>query len=228
MKSNINAKILKLAIVEILGQSGFDKSAEQSLNVLTDVMKYYIERLTLKIKKVQDRGVVSEQVIKFIISDYYDECRYQIQELYSFLRYQVNIKNYLSEKYDVGCEESLLHTLRVLPKNVQLRSILRSSKTVGNLNEVQDSSDDNSIVYDDFMANFVKDCISEQSRRVVGEYKFQLMDLIVGETDNNKIEIDKGEFNDILEKKRAQVEFLSEPTSPIDDLSIFNRMKVFK
>lgn len=227
MKSNINTKILKLAVVEILAQSGFDKTAEQALNVLTDILKYYIEQLVSRIKRNHESGVVPELVYRIVIRELYAECEYQIPELLSFLRYQINIKNYLSDRYNVGCEESILHILRVLPKNVQLKTLVRNNRNLNDASEMKEEFVDEDVTFDDFTRDFVESSLSEQSRRVVGEYKFQFMEFI-DKKPREPLRINKNEFNEILEMKKSTFEFFREPETIIDDFSLWNNRYVFK
>jgi hypothetical protein len=227
MKSNIDTKILKLAVAEILSQCGFERTTEQTLNVLVDVLNYYIEQLTVRMKRKQGRGISAENIHRTIIDEIYGNCTYQVFELLSFLRYQINLKNYLLEKYDAGLEESLLHTIRILPKNVQLKGLTRSSKAVGNMSEVQEESAQSSIKIDRFMEDFISSSLSEQSRREVGEYSFQVMEL--AELRPRKaIEISERGFNELLEHKKSRDVFLREPGSLLDDLEPWRDRWVFK
>jgi hypothetical protein len=226
MKSNINVKILRLAVVEILSQCGFERTTEQTLNVLVDVLNYYIEQLAIRMGGKQSRGISPEHIYRAVIDEMYGKCTYQIPELLAFLKYQINLKNYLLEKYDIGCEESLLHTIRVLPKNVQLRGVLRSSKAVGNVNEMQEESMHGSIKIDKFMEDFISSSLSEQSRREVGMYSHQVMDL-VNFRPRRAVEMSERMFNELLEHKR-KARFLREPSSLLDDLEPWRDRKVFK
>lgn len=223
MKSSTNTRILKLALVEILAQCGFDKTAEQALNVLADIMRHYIEHLAARIRKSSPGGV-SELVCRVVVEDLYRESEYQEPELLSFLRYQLNVKTYLSDRYNIDSEESLLHILRVLPKNVHLKSFVRSSRSLSDPNEAREESVEEGVGYDDFMRDFVESSLSEQSRRVEGRFEFQTMDLVDG--CSRGIAVDRREFNEILQ--RRGVGFLQEPVALVDDLALWTSRHVFK
>lgn len=229
MKSNVNTKILKLAVVEVLAQSGFDRTAEQALNVLTDIMKYYIEQIAVRMKKSSEGGIAPEIACRSLIGDLYRECKYQIPELLSFLRYQLNIKNYLFDRYNIGCEESILHILRVLPKNIQLKTLVRNNRNLSNTSEIREDSPEEGIRFDEPMRAFVNAGLSEQSKRVVGNYEFQFMDL-VDKQPREAIGISESEFNMILEMKKNTFEFIRESGTGtvVDDFLFWNNRYVFK
>lgn len=227
MKSNVNTKVLKLAVVEILAQCGFERTTEQALNVLTDIMRYYIEEVAGRIKRSQGMGVVAELVHGTLIVELYGESEYQIPELQSFLRYQLNIKNYLSDRYNVGAEESILHILRVLPKNVHLRALMRSSRTVGDANEVEEEYVEEGVHFDEFTRGFVESSLSEQSRRVVGEYGFQFMEL-VDSGRREGMQMSEREFNEMVGMRRNRLGLLREPGGIVEDLLMWSDRHVFK
>ncbi|AFN82984.1 hypothetical protein EROM_050510 [Encephalitozoon romaleae SJ-2008] len=227
MKSNMNTKILKLAVVEVLSQSGFDKTADQALNVLTDVLRYYIEQLGCRMKRRHGKGVVPEMMCRILVEETYGECEYQVPELLSFLRYQVTVKNYLSDRYNVGSEESILHILRVLPKNAQLRMVMRSGGNLREMNEVEREVVEDDVKFDEFTKEFVKSSLLEAGEREVREYRFESADLIGGEP-QKRVRVGDIEFNEILDRKQKEVEFLQEPNTLVRDFGGWNSRYVFK
>ncbi|AFM98269.1 hypothetical protein EHEL_050580 [Encephalitozoon hellem ATCC 50504] len=227
MKSNMSSKILKLAVVEVLSQSGFDKTADQALNVLTDILRYYIEQLGCRMKRRHGMGVVSDQMCRILIEEIYGECEYQVPELLSFLRYQVTVKNYLSDRYNVGSEESILHILRVLPKNAQLRMVMRNGSSLREINEIEKEVVEDDVKFDEFTKEFVRSSLLEASRREVREYRFESVDLIGGEP-RKGVRIGDAEFNEILDRKQKEVEFLQEPRTLVKDFGGWNSRYVFK
>lgn len=227
MKSGMNIKIVKLAVVEILLQSGFDKTADQALNVLTDVLRYYIEQLGCRVQRRHEQGAVTGLVCRTLVEEIYRENEYQVCELLSFLRYQITVKNYLSDRYNVGSEESILHILRVLPKNAQLRMLVRNGGNLNEMNEVEKSVVEDNVSFDEFTREFVESSLSEASRRVVGECRLEFVDLI-GDEPRRGIRLSDGELNEILERKRGAVEFLQEPGGLACDFAGRSSRYVFK
>ncbi|ADM11501.1 uncharacterized protein Eint_050520 [Encephalitozoon intestinalis ATCC 50506] len=227
MKSNMSTKILKLAVVEVLSQSGFDKTADQALNVLTDILRYYIEQLGCRIKKRHGREIVPELVCRILVEEVYEEYEYQIPELLSFLRYQVTMKNYLNDRYSMGSEESILHILRVLPKNAQLRMVMRNGSNLSDMNEVEKEVVEDDVMFDEFTKEFVKSSLEKESKKGEVEYKLESVDLVGGEA-RKGIRIGDGELNEILEKKHREVEFLKEPRALVKDFCVWSNLYVFK
>ncbi|CAD26570.1 hypothetical protein [Encephalitozoon cuniculi GB-M1] len=227
MKSNMNTKILRLAVVEILSQSGFDKTADQALNVLTDILRYYIEHLGCRMRRKGENGIVPELICRFLVDEEYGECEYQIPELLSFLRYQVTVKNYLNDRYSVGSEESILHILRVLPKNAQLRMVMRNGGNLNDMNEVEKEVVEEDVRLDEFTKEFVESSLQKAGKREVREYRLESVDLIDGEP-ARRVKIGDGEFNAILDQKQNGIDFLEEPGVLARDFAIWNNRHVFK
>ncbi|KAH9412305.1 histone-fold protein [Ordospora pajunii] len=228
MKSNMNLKILKLAVVEILAQSGFDRTTDQALNVLADVMRLYIEQLGQRMKQRHEKGVVAELMYGIIVDELYDESEYQIAEMLSFLRYQITIKNYLSDRYNVGSEESILHVLRILPKNAQLRMLMRSGGSLSEINKVERDAHEEGLSIDEFTRGFIESSLKENSKGEDEEYKFQLVSFIGEEEGIKKVRISDGEFNEILEGRKERHGFFKQPVSFASDFCAWKDRHVFK
>lgn len=177
MKSDINKKIFRLLSTEVLLQVGFERSTEHAMNILAEILAFYLESLA---KKVVPFSECSPEVAnKFLVEDTYFSEQYQIRELHSFLEQQIFIKKQLKDKFDVECDESLLHSLRVLPKGVSLKSAFRNAKAM-TLEEKKSMDVHQDVQLDEFMSEFVEKSGLEASRRVAGVYAFNCSKVIEG------------------------------------------------
>ncbi|WUR03488.1 uncharacterized protein VNE69_05080 [Vairimorpha necatrix] len=156
MKSNLNFHILKLCVSEICLQIGFDRISEQSLNLISDVLKYYIIQISLKLNKSIGSEIFSEPTTKFLIESFFSENSLQEKELISFLKAQNTLKKNLN---DIGNNKSLLHCLRILPNDQNFTGIARNNlndldyKPKIKINYVNDK-----IEKDEEMKKFIKNC----------------------------------------------------------------------
>ena len=128
MKTDSNKRLLKLVAVESLIQNGFENTTEQALNTVSDILGLYIETLCKKLiylQECEDPFYLS----RILIEDIYEDEKYQIKELCGFLDQQISLKYQLLQQYDVDVEDSLLHFLKVLPRDTTLKSVYRNSKT---------------------------------------------------------------------------------------------------
>ena len=74
MKSDLYKKILRLSIVEILLQLGFEKCSEESLNIFTEILEYYIEKITDIIYKFREHSTTYDidtlnEIAAWIVND---------------------------------------------------------------------------------------------------------------------------------------------------------------
>lgn len=176
MKTDSNKRLLKLVSAEALIQTGFENSTEQALNTISDVLNLYIETLVKKIIPLQeckDPYFLS----KILIEETYANEQYQIKEMTGFLNQQIALKHQLKEQYEVEGEESLLHLLKVLPKETSLKSVFRSSKTL-TVEEKKSIEIKEEIEIDEFMTDFIEKSSSEPSRKVVGVYLFDCSKIV--------------------------------------------------
>lgn len=169
MKPDSNKKILQLLSAEILLQIGFEKSTEHSLHIMTDVFVYYFESLIRKC--IPFNGIEPDILLQYLIEDTYMTELYQKKELYSFLDQQISIKAQLKDKFDIECDESLLHSLRILPKGVSLKSAFKNTKTM-TVEEKKSMEIYPEIQIDDFMADFIEKSSSQPSRSLPEIFKF--------------------------------------------------------
>lgn len=178
MKTDSNKRLLKLVAVESLIQNGFENTTEQALNTVSDLLGLYIETLCQKIIPLQD----CEDpffLSKILIEDTYDDEQYQIKEILGFLEQQIALKNQLLQQYDVEVEDSLLHFLKVLPRDTNFKSVFKNSKSL-TIEEKKSVEIKDDIELDDFMASFIEKSSSEQSHRVVGSYLFDCTNIVEG------------------------------------------------
>ncbi|EOB13756.1 hypothetical protein NBO_60g0012, partial [Nosema bombycis CQ1] len=150
MKSDLNIKILKLSIAEIVMQSGFERISEQALNILGDLFKFYSEQILEKIKKMNKDHSFS---IKYLV-DESSLPSYQSNELMSFLNTQLSLKKSLGVKEE---DESLLHTLKVIPKSVDLNNVLRSTSSFNLIPNLKNGSSNLNLELDPEMEKFIKE-----------------------------------------------------------------------
>ena len=188
MKTDSNKKLLKLVTVESLIQNGFENTTEQALNTVSDILGFYIETICKKLIPLQECPD-SYFLCKIFLEDVYDDEQYQIKEILGFLNQQIALKEQLLQQHDVEMEESLLHLLKVLPRDSSLKSVYRNSKTL-TIEEKKSIEIKEDIEVDQFMANFIEKSSSEQNRRVVGSYLFDCTKIVEGMGEGN-IEIGK-------------------------------------
>ncbi|KAF9763082.1 hypothetical protein NGRA_1522 [Nosema granulosis] len=175
MKSNMNMKIIKLAMAEIVMQCGFERISEQALNIMGDIFRHYLEQITLRMVKMSELHCDFDIISRAIINDFLVEDSYQEKELLSFLHTQLQQKKYLGGD---GKEDSLLHSLKVIPKSVDLTNVCRTTSSFLVPN-IKNGSSNISLEVDQSMNNFIEDCMSERSRREeVGEYKYKLLEIL--------------------------------------------------
>lgn len=175
MRPDSNKKLLELLSVEICIQVGFEKATEHSISLITDVFIFYLESLIKKIIPLKD--INPEIASKFLIEDTYDHEQYQIKELTTFLLQQIAIKSQLIEKYDLDCSESLLHSLRILPAGVSLKSVFKNTKTM-TLEEKKSMEVYQEIQMDKFMIDFIEKCSKEPNKRQIETYCFDCLPLV--------------------------------------------------
>lgn len=177
MKSDVNKKIFRLLSTEVLLQVGFERSTEHAMNILAEIFVFYLESLTRKVHPFSACG--PEVANKFLIEDTYFSEKCQVRELQSFLEQQVFMKKQLKDKLDVECDESLLHSLRILPKGVSLKSAFRNTKTM-TLEEKKSMEVHQEVQLDDFMSEFIEKSGLEGNRRAVEVYAFNCSKVVEG------------------------------------------------
>lgn len=217
MKPDSNKKIIQLLSVEILQQIGFEKSTEQALNIITDIFTYFFESLIEKCCPFA--GCDPSVVIRFLVDDTYSTEQYQIKELLNFIDQQILIKNQLKEKYDIDCDESILHSLRILPKGVSLKSAFKNTKTM-TLEEKKSLEIYHEIHLDDFMVEFIEKSGDVPSKRTVESYSFDCSNILekinTSESNSQKIGFETsslapkgrifGYFDDVLAEQELFIE----------------------
>lgn len=187
MKTDVNKKLLKLISAEVLLQTGFEKSTEQALNILTEAFSYFIERTIMNIRPIQngrdldspDETLKDEShgICRFLLEDTYRDEQYQIKECLKFLEQQILLKMQLAGKHNIECEESLLHSLKLLPKGITLRSVCKNTRTA-TLEEKKSAEITEDIQVDEYMNEFINKSSSEASRRVVEGYSFDCSKIV--------------------------------------------------
>lgn len=179
MKTDVNKKLLKLVSTEILLQIGFEKSTEQSLNILTDIASFYLETLIKRVIPIYNKE--DKRTSKYLIEQTYEEEQYQIKELSKFLEQQIAIKTQLEEKHEIECEDSLFHSLKLLPKGITLKSVFKNTKAL-TLEEKKNREIVEDILVDEFMSDFIEKCSKEGGERKVEDYSLDCSKIIEKES----------------------------------------------
>lgn len=173
MRIELNKSILQLLVAEVLLQTGFEKTTEHSLNVLTEISIFYLENLIKKIQPIKD--LHSDFLIKELLTVYSDE-KYQFKELLSFFMQQ---KNLIGEKDKET--ESLLHLLKCLPNSIDSQGVIKSNKT---LSLEEKRIEVHEVKMDDFMSKFIEKCSKEPKNRTVENYKFDCLKILQNINEN--------------------------------------------
>ncbi|KAF7682693.1 hypothetical protein TCON_2088 [Astathelohania contejeani] len=159
MRSNFQNKIIKLCITEILLQIGYERATTNSLNILVSA---FTHRMTELLIHFAEHNSLELLLFEFIGSSE----SYQFGELASFLDAQRDLQVGLLEKHALrNGQESILHILRVIPRNISLRS--KRKVVCGNilLSEETDERQVNDevgreIVVDEYMEKFINECMA--------------------------------------------------------------------
>lgn len=128
MKSALYSRIIKLAIAEIMIQIGFENASEQSLNACTELFTFFMESMIGRL--IPFKNVSSDTQLKRILADFISEEEYQFPELLQFIEQQAVAKRHIKEKTESEGETNLLSMLRILPKDVNLKSGFRNTKNL--------------------------------------------------------------------------------------------------
>lgn len=200
MKTDVNKKLLKLISTEVLLQAGFEKSTEQALNILTEMFSHFIERIIMNIRPIQNGRELDKQeetlrneahgICKFLLEDIYRDEQYQIKECMKFLEQQILLKMQLTGKHNIECEESLLHSLKLLPKGITLRSISKNTRTT-TLEEKKSVEITEDIQIDEYMNEFIGKSSLEASRRVVEGYSFDCSKIVEHTSGNGLVPFER-------------------------------------
>ncbi|EQB61326.1 transcription initiation factor brf1 subunit-like protein [Vairimorpha apis BRL 01] len=184
MKSNLNTKILKLSIAEICIQLGFDKITEQSMNLLSDVLRYYIIQIWLKLGRYEQTNFY-DIIIKNIFNDMLIAESYQEKELNIFTKAQNSVKKYYNENSN---NKSLLHLLKILPNNQKFFNSNQNNNETHKNNFKQLSIEKNTKPQffnefrekDDILINFVEKCKTEFQKKIrLKKWKKQLFMILI-------------------------------------------------
>lgn len=166
MRYNIYSRLIKLAITEILIQTGFECCSEMSLNITADIYIYYMECLIRKLSVLKD--VDPNIQMKYVLKDLFNEEEYQFQEFIQFLDQQQMIKRYIKEKSDKDPDNNLLSMLKVLPKNINLKTSFKNSKNL-TLEEKFTQHSNSELEMDKYLNEFIEKCSQIKADNV--EYK---------------------------------------------------------
>ncbi|KAI5151400.1 hypothetical protein ENBRE01_2116 [Enteropsectra breve] len=149
--SDFQKKLLKYTIVEIFLQAGFDRVAEQTLNILVDLMVRYISQAILQTKQLHTES--PDAMLRQLFALNYSESEYENEEILNFLDQQSNSLLHLN----VEVSETLPLTLNLLPKSIKFKSF--SSSIYGmNVEEKNNSSSIEALKTDNYLEEFVSAC----------------------------------------------------------------------
>ncbi|OQS53717.1 hypothetical protein EHP00_737 [Ecytonucleospora hepatopenaei] len=154
MKSQLNKKLFKIAAVEILLQLGFEKCTEESLNVLSEVFSYYIDRCIGNNKEIillsnsyksdkkdkeahhSKKNIEDEESVKKVkrenVFSYTDKTiilflqtyNLQISELIQFCSQQIALTELVRHSSD---EMNMLGLLKFLPREQSIKAAYKTS-----------------------------------------------------------------------------------------------------
>lgn len=224
MKSNLNIKILKLCISEVCLQIGFEGISEQSLNILSDLLKYYIIKISLQINKSVGSDAYFEGVTEFLLKTFLGEDSFLEKEMLVFLNLQNNLKGHLN---DQGSNKSLLHCLKILPNDHLFTGVTRNNiYELGSEPRLKTNFVNDAIEKDEDFQFFLKNCKPKTFCEIkVDKCDYDLTNVI----EENKKQ--KCEFN--YEQMSIFTDFTcTEIFNDLDDLfadfSNFATQKIFK
>ncbi|KAK6089845.1 hypothetical protein P3W45_001193 [Vairimorpha bombi] len=226
MKSNLNIKILKLCISEICIQVGFERISEQSLNILSDVLKHYISQISLKLNKAVGSNVCFENSSRFCINNFLISDSFREREISSFLKSQIALRKYLG---DQGTGKSLLHSLKILPNDQIFTGITRNnSNEIDPEPNLKTSFVTETIDKDEEFKKFLKHCNPESFRkRRIAESEFDFSN-ILGEAPKKKFNFDQTYFSELGILENKPIEIYNDIADIFTDFPRISRQKVFK
>lgn len=198
MKSKIHKRLLSLAVVEILHQIGYERVTEQSLFLLTDLLAHYIESLCRAALPFQ--GSSSAAAIEYMVSTFYADEEYQQDELLRFAEQQSQLCALIKDQV---ASPSILHMTKVLPQEIAPRST--APKTVSSLNMEEKGSPVIPVAeatVDDFLLGFIEHCQSEPSARTVGEYSYDVSQLLDRQEPSAERRVSDTIVSEILSEER--------------------------
>ncbi|KCZ81419.1 hypothetical protein H312_01174 [Anncaliia algerae PRA339] len=225
MKRTIYFKIAKLAIAEILLQVGFERTNEESLNILTDVFCHFIDEKLKRIKDIQHHryGIHRLPLPFYVMFQNVNTNSYKYKELISFLDYQIYLKNYLKEKYKVE-SESLLQSLKILPQKINFKSLKKDFFFNSSKELKIELAEKQEIEIDMHIMNFLEENINNTQENASKESETEMssidfLDEIATITNDPVILLDSEMYQKYLNSRRLS-EF-----SPIFN-SIFNNKSI--
>lgn len=178
MKSCLHKKLLKLVSAEVFLQVGFERGTEQALNLTTDLLAFYLETLVKRSSYLQ--SVTPRLIISHLIDMFYYNEEYQCEELYQFVEQQIQMKTIIKEYGDT--ESSLLHMLKILPEEINLKSAQRSSTNL----TIEERNNPVKIVIEapmeDFLCQFIEECSKETGNRVMTKHSFDISRVLEEQT----------------------------------------------
>ncbi|ORD94874.1 Y551 [Enterospora canceri] len=209
MKTELNKKILRIAVVEILLQTGFEKCTEESLNVLSEVFSYYIEQVIAEILIPQTevdespgpKKLKKEETFcpaKLLLTRFYHNSQYNYQEMLQFLNQQIGIVRMLRDtpktKTNHTEPNNMLSILKFLPKNQSLKNLSKAARRI-EVEEKKESEEEDEAEMDTFLDNFLNDFIEKcvikyqnHPEKVPVEYEYDLGQAICENNENGETE----------------------------------------
>lgn len=211
MKSSIHKKMLRFAAAEAFLQLGFERTAEQALNIVADVVSYYLEAMVQRMHPFQDSS--AKTITDLLVGSFYGSEQYQKEELFPFLDQQLQIRRQMREKAEDGI---LQHALKTLPHEAAHPSPLRMVNAISVEERARPKILDE-MVLDEFLADFIEGCSQEDSRRAVTGYAYDMSVPIVsstgaesGASDEARIDaLPAGRVDDVLEVQELFLEDFS-------------------
>lgn len=173
MKSNMYKKMLRLVATEVFLQLGFERATEQSLNIGTDLLSYYLEALVKRM--VPFRGAGTRTIVDMLVSDFYRNRQYEKEELLQFLEQQALVRRQSKEKTEG--DPLQLNVLKTLPQEVSFRNTFQNINMLA-IEEKNRPKVTEEIIIDDFLAGFVEKCSAETVHRAVVDFSFDTSNIL--------------------------------------------------
>ncbi|EPR78158.1 hypothetical protein SLOPH_1714 [Spraguea lophii 42_110] len=197
MKSKYIHKIISLCVTEILIQKGYEAVTNNSISTLTDILAFYLEKIT---QKIAENNGDKDFLIKMLIETSIGKDNYRTNELLYFLKYHIGLTDTLKTK--TGIDGELEQILKLKPKNILKKQ---------NMTDVflKDYNRDNikGLEVDEFMRNFIKEMdgmeVKSENKEIFKDFNLEDNPIKLNETKN--VAIGKNDFLKILEEKKDEL-----------------------
>lgn len=165
MRQRVCFKIAKLAVAEVLLQTGFERSSDDALSTLADIFCYSMERGFRKVRDMQSLrfGIYRIPLSLYIYAKSFNLRSYRQREIGAFMCYQASLSSHLKEKFKAE-GDCLLQMLKVLPQR-SIKLEVQSKQYHAGIREMKsDVTESREMEVDDFMMGFLEKVSRTDSR----------------------------------------------------------------